>query len=561
MPKVKHDIRTAADLRALVQESAALFGTKTAFREKRDGFYQDISYARFGAECESLATALATRFAAGERVLLVGENSYHWALGFFALSAIGCVAVPIDAALPAKRIAAIAAECGAVGVLYSLPQKKKRRAFVGLTAICFEKFAALSAAGKRLLGESGQSFGARELSPDAPAVIFHTAGTTGHSKSVVHSHATLLSALGYITAVTRLGRRDAFLSHLPLSHAYECVCGLLMPLWVGASVAFSEGVSHLLRNMRETHPTCMVTIPYIASALLERCWREIEKKGNETAVRRGIALSDPIRPLAARQALKENLFGRERALFGGSLRRLLILGGAVDAAVQKGLRQLGVFAAQGYAMTECAGLVALNSDENYRDGTAGLPLPDTMLDIYNAQPDGSGEIRYKGDNLMLGYLNDDERTARVLRDGWYYTGDIGRIDEAGFLQVLGRRQNCLVTAGGLLICPEELERLLTQSPFIREAVVVGVLSEDGNDCEPAALIVPDLTHAAEIFGNSFDEVALEGVIDAWIADINACLQPYQQIGLYALRAEPFERDAAGKICRAGLAEMFAQAVG
>ena len=304
----------------------------------------------------------------------------------------------------------------------------------------------------------------------------------------------------------------------------------------------------------------MVTIPYIAEALLNKCWSEIRAKHNETAVRRSIALSDPIRPLAARQALKENILGRERALFGGSLRRLIILGGAIDAAVQKGLRQLGVFAVQGYGMTECAGLAALNTDEQYRDGTAGLAFPGTALDIYNPQPDGSGEIRYQGNNLMLGYLGDEARTASVLRDGWYYTGDIGRIDEAGFLHVLGRRRNCLVTAEGLLICPEELERLLTQSPFIREAVVVGVPTEDGSDCEPAALIVPELTHAAEIFGDNFDEVALEGAIDTWIAEINACLQPYQQIGLYALRAEPFERDAAGSICRQGLAEIFAAAL-
>ena len=561
MAKVKkQELREVRDLRELLTGSAWRFGTHRAIREKRDGVYQDISFARFADDTEALATVLAARYEQGARVLIIGENQYRWVLSFMALTAAGCVAVPVDASFGAKQIAAVAAEVGAAGVLYAETQRKKRRAFVGIGAICFDKYPALIATGKRMLCTGNNVYAARPLDPNAAAVIFHTAGTTGKTKSVLLSHAAILATLKNMAHMMQLGERDAFLSHLPLSHAYECICGFLAPLYFGACVAFSEGLSHLMRNMRETHPTCMVTIPYIAEALLRKCWSEIKREGNETAVRRSIAISDPVRPLVARQTMKESLLARERALFGGSLNRLLILGGAIDAGVQKGLRQLGVFAVQGYGMTECAGLAALNRDDRYRDGAAGLAFPDTLLDIYNPQPDGSGEIRYKGNNLMLGYLNDEARTARVLRDGWYYTGDIGRIDDEGFLHVLGRKQNCLVTAAGYLICPEELERQLMQSPFVREAVVIGMLADGGKDCEPAALIVPDLDYAAEAFGKSFDEVALEGAIDEWIAGLNACLEPYQQIGIYAFREKPFARDAAGRILRAGLAEAFAEAM-
>ena len=556
----KNEIREVRDLRELLTGSAWRFGTHRAYREKRDGIYQDVSFSRFAADTEALSAVLAARYAPASHVLVIGENQYRWVLSFMALTAIGCVAVPVDASATAKEIAAVAAEVGAVGVLYAESERRKRRAFVGLSAICFDKYPALIATGKKMLCTGTDVYATRPIDPDAAAVIFHTAGTTGRTKSVLLSHTALLATVKNMARMMQLDKNDAFLSHLPLSHVYECVCGFLAPLYFGATVAFAEGLSHLLRNMRETHPTCMVTIPYIAKALLRKCWSEITRQGNETAVRRSIAISDPVRPLAARQTMKESLLARERALFGGSLDRLLILGGSVDAATQKGLRQLGVFAVQGYGMTECAGLAALNRDDHYRDGAAGLAFPDTMLDIYNPQPDGSGEIRYKGNNLMLGYLNDAKRTERVLRDGWYYTGDIGRIDGEGFLYILGRKQNCLVTAAGYLICPEELERLLAQSPFIREAVVVGVLAEGGKDCEPAALIVPDLAHTAEIFGEDFDEAALEGAIDEWIAGLNACLEPYQQIGIYALRERPFERDDAGRILRAGLADAFAEAM-
>ena len=560
MAKRKTEIREVRDLRELLTGSAWRFGTRRAYREKRDGVYQDVSFSRFAADAEALATALSARFAPASRVLVIGENQYRWVLSFLALTAADCVVVPVDASLTAKEIAAVAAEVGAVGVLYAESERRKRRAFVGLTAICFDKYPALIATGKKMLCTGTDVYAARPIDPEGAAVIFHTAGTTGKTKSVLLSHAAILATLKNMARMMQLDENDAFLSHLPLSHVYECICGFLAPLYFGATVAFAEGLSHLLRNMRETHPTCMVTIPYIAEALLKKCWSEIARAGHETAVRRNIAVSDPVRPLAARQTMKESLLARERALFGGSLRRLLILGGSVDAAVQKGLRQLGVFAVQGYGMTECAGLAALNRDDRYRDGAAGLAFPDTMLDIYNPQPDGSGEIRYKGNNLMIGYLNDPARTERVLRDGWYYTGDIGRIDDEGFLHILGRKQNCLVTAAGYLICPEELERLLSQSPFIREAVVVGVLADGGKDCEPAALIVPDLAYTAEVFGKGFDEVELEGAIDAWIAGLNACLAPYQQIGIYALREKPFDRDAAGRILRTGLAEAFADSM-
>ena len=198
--------------------------------------------------------------------------------------------------------------------------------------------------------------------------------------------------------------------------------------------------------------------------------------------------------------MKERLLANDRAFFGGSLRRLLVLGEAMDVTVQKGLRQLGVYAMQGYGMTECAALAAMDRDARYKDGSAGLAFPDTILDIYNAQPDGSGEIRYKGDNVMLGYLGDPARTEKALVSGWYYTGDIGKIDEDGFLFILGRRQNCIETAGHKLICPEYLERMLCQSPFIREAVVVGRLNAETNDSEPVALVLPDLDRAVEMLG-------------------------------------------------------------
>ena len=545
------------DLCELLAVVAAGFGTKTAFRDKTDGVYQDVSYARFATESHALALMLKKRFKAGDRVLIIGENSYRFALSYMALALLHAVPVPVDSTIRVKDLVGLAAEAEVRGALYAPTQKRLRRAFVGLSAVCFDKYAALVAEGKRR-SAAGEALPGIEKDPDALAAIFFTSGTTGVSKGVMLSHRSLLTSVENLSRYMPVDSEDAFLSMLPLSHIYEFVCGFLMPLYHGATIAFSEGLSHILRNIREIRPTCMVTVPYVAETLYRKCWQKIKDRHRETRVRRLIAVSDPVRPLSARQAMKERLLVSERAYFGGSLRKMLVLGEGMDVTAQKGLRQLGVLTLQGYGITECAGLAAMNPHDRYRDGTAGLAFPDGMLDIYNAQPDGSGEIRCKGENVMLGYLGDPKRTEQVLRDGWYYTGDIGKIDADGYLTIEGRRQNCIETAGGRLICPEALERLLCQSPLIKEAVVVGAFDPETRDSRPAAVILPDEDYAVELFGRRAFEEEAEIMIDEWIAEINGALLPYQQISLYALCEEPMPRDAAGRVRRALVAEVFAE---
>ncbi len=555
--EILREVYDVADLCELLSESAARYGTKCAFREKRDGIYQDVSYARFAVEAEALAVMLSNRFSAGDRVLIIGENSYRWVLSFMALTLLGAVPVPVDSMVRIKDLCEISAKAEAKGVLYSPIERRKKKGYVGLSAVCFDKYPLLIAEGKRRLAAGLSAPVVTRVEPDSLAAVFFTPGST---KGVMLSHTNILTTVRYICDATALDSRDLLLSHLPLSHACECICGLLTPLYLGATVAFGEGLAHLMRNMRETHPTCMITLPLVARAIHRKIWARIGEKGNEAGVRRRIAVSDPVRPLSVRQALKERLLAAERHCVGDSLNRLIVVGGGLERSVQKELRQLGIFTVQGYGVTECAGLAALNRDEHYCDGAAGLPFADTMIDIYNAQPDGSGEIRYKGKNVMLGYLGDPELTDKALNGGWYYTGDMGRVDSAGFLYVLGRRQNCIETAAGHLICPEELERLLCQSPFIKEAAVVGVLNPETRDSEPAALIIPDHEYLNETFGEEVADNDPEIVVDEWIAHINGSLAPYQQIGLYALREKPFPRDEGGRVQRAKLAQEIARAI-
>lgn len=552
--------RPLPDLKELLWGSAGLFGTDTAFRELRGSVFYDVSFLRFKDETEALGTALSARLKPGARVILLGQNGYSWVLAFMALVCGAGIPVPADAAISVSDLQKLCVEAGADAVLYDTAASAKVAALSGMTLISFGALPKLIRDGRAALREGDISYRTRAIDRTAPAAVFYTSGTTGRRKGVVLSHAAMAAAVTAVGAMQPIDSDDVFLSVLPLSHIYECVVGFLAPLCYGARVAFCGGLDRLSRDMRLLHPTVMVVIPYLAEELYRYFWRQVARRGDETAVRRAIAVSDPVRPLAARQALKVKLLAAARTAFGGSLERMIVLGSYLDPIVQKGLRQIGVFTVQGYGVTECAGLAALGGVNTYCDGAAGHVLPEGVLDIYDPDAEGNGELRYKGANLMLGYDRDDPRTAAVLRDGWYYTGDIGRVDKEGFVHIVGRLQNRIEKADGKWVCPEELETLLCQSPFIKEAVAVGVLNADGTDCEIAAMLYPDREEAATVLEHAPTSAEVETLIGEWVGKLNEELPAHKQITLYALREEPFPRSTAGRIRRAGYAEEIARAV-
>ena len=546
------DVKSLPDLREMLYTVTGICDTCVAFHEKREGFYQHISYGRLREELEALGTALGGVVPHGARVLIVGKSSYAWALAFLSVSCLGGVPVPVDASLSGQALREFLTKARIDAVLCDDATAKHLSGVADLPIIPFDTFPALIARGRAAVLAGDDRFRTAPLSACAPAAVFYTAGRAGGALGVVLSHQGILATLSALGKALPVSDADIFLSVLPLSCAYECVAGLLFPLSRGASVAFCEGVGTIMRNMREIHPTCMVAVPYLATRIHDKFWELVGDAGNEAAIRRAIAISDPVRPLAARQSLKERLLAAARQPFGGALRTMLVVGD-ISPAVCKGLRQIGIFAAQGYGITECAGVAAVNTREAYRDGTVGLPLAGITVDIYNKQKDGSGEIRLKGDGVMLGYDGDAASTKAAVQNGWYYTGDLGRIDKDGFLHVIGRRQNCIERANGTLVSPEELEQMIAQSPLVSEAAVVGVLNDAGSDHEPAALIVPDADRAVEVLGTDYTEEELEAAVAGWLSELNAAQPDAAKIAVFALRESPLPRNKRGRLLRTTLA--------
>lgn len=510
-----------SDLRDMLECSAMRFGTCVAIHEKKAGFYQHTSYGRLFEEVEALGTALAALPKRSPRVLLLGKNSYMQTLSFLALLCGAGVPVPAPATLAGEAISALAARLGIDAVLCD-GDLKERVAGLSAPVLTFEELLPLIEAGKKALAEGEYTVLDAPIDRDATAVIF-PARSGGEDISL--SHENMVETLVALAGASAIGTKDTFLSILPLCHAHEALLGLLLPLSAGASIAFGEGPRHLMRNMRQIHPTCMVVVPYLAERLYEKFWSL--SGGREREIRRVIATTDPVRPLAARQAMKTRLLAGARAPFGGALRCLFVVGAPLTAMLSKGLRQIGIFAAGTYGLSECGVLGAITCPSAYLDGTAGKVLPD-RLEIRDPQPDGSGEI-----------------FIRTSESGGHLTGARGRIDKDGFLHIVGKVANAIALGDGTVVSPEEAERLLVQSPLIREAAVVGIPTEKG--VELAAMLVPDTESLAGILGEDHTEQQLEQAVTEWLADVNEGLSNEAKIALFALSDQPLPTDDSGAI--------------
>lgn len=548
-PKL-YETRKIHNLREMLDDSAARFGTRPAFLQKVDGKYRTYSYARFKNEVYALGTALAAHDFAGKRVIVMGENCYMWCVSYMAvICGLGTV-VPVDKEIPAEELANIARISEASLILYS-PKYREKLAQVdsSVQRLSFEDLPDIIRNGSSLLSSGSNDYANLSIDIDAMASLIFTSGTTGVSKGVMLSQRNICHTIENVTRMIHVTPEDRALSVLPLHHVYECTCGFLYPLFCGASVAFSEGVRYIMKNVKEVHPTKILCVPLLIETMYRKIRANIRKKGIEDKVRTVIKATNKIQPRSARMAIKKKLFAEIHESFGGKL-DLLVSGGApIDPEIIKGMRDFGLNIIQGYGLTESAPLAAVNRDCYYNDRSAGLVLPEGALKILDAGEDGTGEICYRGDNVMIGYYNAPELTAEVKRNGWLHTGDIGYIDDKGFLIITGRKKNVIIRANGKNVFPEELESYLCRKLWIAEAVVLAIMNEKKKDYDIVAVVRADEEYATEQLGRQFTEEALEQKLTDAVREVNDVVQTYKRMDVTLVLKEEFPKNSSRKIKR------------
>ncbi len=548
------------NLKEMHHASAKQFGDKTLFMQKVNGTYRGTSFRTYTADVDALGTELCARGLSGKRVIVTGENCYHWVTAYMAVICGVGVVVPVDKEIPAEELANIAAVAEASAVIYGDKQAEKVAAIdPGVERICFSDLPGLIESGRDRIANGDRTYLDAPINNDEMSALIFTSGTTGVSKGVMLSHHNICFNLSEMCQLVYIDEKDTFLSVLPLHHVYECTCGFLCQVYRGSTVAFSEGLRYISRNMQEVHPTIINCVPLLIDTLYHKVWANIRKQGLEKKVRAVIKMTNAIHPEKLRIAAKRKLFAQIHNSFGGKLRALITGGAAADPETLSGLRDFGIATYQGYGLTECAPLAALARDTIINDKSAGMSTPNAILDIYDMQDDGTGEIRYKGENVMLGYYKMPELTAEVIRDGWFYTGDLGYMDQDGFLYITGRKKNVIVTSNGKNIFPEELETYLNRTPFVAESVVVGYINQKKKDYDIVALIYPDKERLEEVYGKNYTKSQLDLEMEKALSEVNGIVQSYKRIETYVIRDEEFPKNSSRKIKRAGIADAAYQA--
>ena len=361
------------------------------------------------------------------------------------------------------------------------------------------------------------------------------------------SQRNVCSNLLSIYGIVKVKRSDVFLSILPIHHTYECTIGFLLPLYSGATVAFCDGLRYITQNMIEYHPSVILGVPL----LFESVHKKLIKNMNDSLPDKfKTKEGNPYNKLPF--FLKHIVKSKIKNALGGRIRVFIVGAAAMNPDVSTDFENLGLPILQGYGLTECSPLVAGNTLKYAKADAAGLPIPNVEYKIDSPNNEGIGEIICKGPNVMLGYYENEEETNKAIVDGWFYTGDLGKIDENGYLYITGRCKSVIVTKNGKNIYPEEVEYYLNDNPLISEALVLGIQKDDDDETYVNAQIFPDKDAIKEYLKSTAPTKAeIRKVVSDIVKNVNSKLPNYKHIKSFGIRDEEFEKTTTQKIKRFG----------
>jgi long-chain acyl-CoA synthetase len=545
------------------------FSNIPAVQAKRaDGFYS-ISYIDLGRRTADTSYTLKTLgVEKGDRVAILSESRPEWSIAFFGIVSCAGVTVPMDAKLSDAEIEFILndseAKCLFTSAHYIERIQALRPKLKFLKQIIL--FDEAQAEGLMLLKDCKVPEGEvshREITPEDIALTVYTSGTTGVAKGVQLTYKNLLFEVMSLNDYVEFKPGDQFLSILPLNHMLELTGGLIAPLYVGGTITYCDSIkpTNILKLMNETKTTTMICVPLVLKMFHDSIIKKAEGlPGFKKNLFFGMMnLSKFL--LRFKISIGRSLFGAVHKQFGGHLRCFVSGGAPLDPIVEENFSAMGFNVLQGYGLTETSPVITVNTFKERKYGSVGIPLKGLEVKILPNSETGKkeGEIITRGPQVMLGYYRNPEKTAEVIKDGWFYTGDIGYFDKDGFLFISGRIKNMIVLGAGKKVFPEEIEEVMSASPFIKEICVLGRVADKGarKGCEEVyAVVVANVDHFAKEERDNKELVKKK--IGEELSRLGENLAEYKKIMNFDLWYDELPKTSTRKIKRKVLLEMISK---
>ena len=549
------------NFRELVDRYSKLYSNKTAFEYKETPASKEhikINYSQFVDDIKALGTALINLGLSKKKIAIISPNRYEWCVSYLAITTSNMVVVPLDRALPDNEIESLIIRSQAEAVIFD---KKYSEIFSKIAKeknsnlsqyICmdnldnFSTYSSLIQKGHSLLVNGDNKYDNVKINNSEMSIMLFTSGTTSISKAVALSQLNICEDIYALAQMTDIRSDDTFLSFLPLHHTFESTCTFLYGTYSGITVAFCDGLKYVQNNLAEFNVTGFVCVPLMLEIMYKKIRKGIDEQGKTKLVNIMAKLCNSLLKIGI--DIRRKVFKQILDNLGGKLRILIAGGASMSKEAIQGFLDLGINLLQGYGLTETSPVVAGENDKYKRCGSVGFPLPGINVKIDNPNEEGIGEVCVKSPTVMLEYVNNIEATQEVLKDNWFYTGDLGYFDKDGFLFITGRKKDVIVLKNGKNIFPEELEILINKLPYVSESMVFGKPLEDG-DFKICAKIVYNTEYVDEFLSNLSKEDLFNKVWNDIKENVNHKIPAYKCIREIILTDKPLIKTTTQKIKR------------
>ncbi len=560
MEKRLYDYLEITDLKDMLNKTRKLYGKKPAYKIKsEEGKYKTFTHEEVRKMVDCLGTALINLGLKGKRIAVIGENRYEWEIAYLSIVCGTGIVVPLDKSLPENELEDLIERSEIEAIFYSkkyeqaiekirYSEKNKLKHLIAMDldihseGVYSQK--ELIEVGDKLIKEGNREFIDAQINAEEMSIMLFTSGTTSRSKVVALSHKNICSNLMDIGSILNVTSEDTLLSILPIHHVFECTVGFLFSLYKGAQTVFCDGLRHVVENLKEYQVSVMACVPAIYEKIFLIIRKQLEKQGKLEEI-----LQNEEKYKDASMEEKKEIFKEIHNMLGGKIKLFISGAAALDPKIEAKYRLLGLNIVQGYGLTETSPVVAVGTNKYYKTGSIGKTVPSVEAKVVNANSEGIGELIVKGPSVMLGYYNDKKATREAVKDEWFYTGDLAKIDEEGYVYICGRKKSVIVLKNGKNIFPEEMENLVNKIEGVEESFIFGKQrTEDKNDIRINVKIVFNREIVKDAYKVETDE-EIYSVLSKKIKEINQTMPRYKSIKGIILTEEPLIKTTTNKIKR------------